>query len=73
MPGDELSLKPTIVLRILIDATGKVREASVYRPRADLAELEKIALQAVQDYQFDPARRGGRPAPVWTNWPVEFR
>ncbi len=67
------ALKPTIVCRLLVDAGGRVADAKVYRSRLDLAAFEEAALDAVSHYRFAPGRQGGRPVPVWINWPVSFR
>ena len=71
-PESQLALSPTVVLRLLIDADGRVARASVYRSRPDLVPFERAALQAAKDYRFSPAARGATPVAVWINWPVAF-
>jgi TonB family protein len=63
---------PTILLRILIDPAGRVREAIVAHPDEALADFERAALQAVESYHFSPARREDVIVPVWVDWPVTF-
>jgi TonB family protein len=72
-PDPASGLKPTIVCRLRIDATGKVAEAKIYRSRMDLAAFEEAALDAVQKYRFTPGRKAGTTVPVWMSWPVTFR
>lgn len=72
VPDVDLVLRPTIVLRLQIDAAGAVIEARVYRSRLELAAFEDAALEAARDFRFEPARRAGRAVPVWINWPVAF-
>ena len=72
-PDPTLGLRPTVVCRLLVDVNGAVRNPSVYRPRAELAAFEAVALDAVRNYRFRPAQQGGRPVAAWVNWPVSFR
>ncbi|MCU0292034.1 MAG: TonB family protein [Thermoanaerobaculaceae bacterium] len=72
-PDPGLAVRPTIVCRILVDEQGHVREASIYRSRLDLAAFEDAALDAARRSRFTPALKGGRPVPVWLNWPVSFQ
>jgi hypothetical protein len=72
-PDPTLGLRPTVVCRLLVDVNGAVHTPSVYRPRADLAAFEAVALDAVRSYRFRPAERGGKPVAAWVNWPVSFR
>ena len=72
-PVEGSALSPSIACRILIGTDGKVATAQIYRPRAELAEFETIALAAVKRYVFEPGVRAGAQVPVWTNWPITFR
>ena len=71
-PKKGSALSPSIVCRILVSADGTVARASVYRSRPGLGPFESVALAAVEQYVFEPARRDGAPIPVWVNWPVTF-
>jgi TonB family protein len=72
-PDPSSSLKPTIVCRLLIDETGRVADAQIYRSRLDLSAFEDAALDAVRKYRFSPGRKAGAAVPVRINWPVAFR
>ena len=60
-----------VVLRILIDRTGRVGEARVL-----LAEppgvFEDAALAAIRGWRFSPARDEGRPVSVWARQALRF-
>ncbi|HVN75939.1 MAG TPA: TonB family protein [Thermoanaerobaculaceae bacterium] len=72
-PDTSLAIAPTVVCRILIDESGAVADAKIFRSRLDLASFEETALEAVKSYRFAPAQRGGRHVRVWINWPVSFQ
>jgi phosphate binding protein len=71
-PAVDLALAPTVVLRLLVDETGAVREARVYRSRLELAAFEDAAIEAARGFRFEPARQAGQPVAAWINWPVSF-
>jgi TonB family protein len=71
-PAPGLALRPTIVVRILVDEAGAVARAEVYQPRPDLEEYERAALASARALRFRPARRDGAAVPAWINWPVDF-
>ncbi len=71
-PSPEVPLRPTVILRLLVDETGKVARAEVYEPRADLAAFERAAVRAAASFAFRPALRNGAQVAVWINWPVDF-
>jgi phosphate binding protein len=72
IPKGKLALQPTITCRLLIDARGRVLQASVYRPRPELAAFETSALVAARASVFLPARRGKQAVAAWMHWPVAF-
>ncbi len=71
-PAPELALRPTVVLRLLVDETGRVARSDVYQARPDRASFEQAALAAASGFTFRPAQRDGAPVPVWIDWPVDF-
>lgn len=61
----------TVVLRVCIDANGKVRAAEVVSspdPR-----LSRAAREAALDRRYAPATKGGRPVAVWWRVGMDFR
>jgi protein TonB len=71
-PDPALPLRPTVVIRVLVDEGGTVARAEVYEPRPGLDAFEEAALAAARKFRFHPARRAGAPVPAWINWPVDF-
>ena len=61
-----------VVLRILIDANGRAVDVQVQRSSGS-ARLDQAALEAIREWRFIPARRGGKPVPEWYEWRWEFR
>ncbi|MGB8931760.1 MAG: energy transducer TonB, partial [Anaeromyxobacteraceae bacterium] len=72
-PPDALAqgLEATVVLRLLVDATGKVAEATVAEdPGHGFAEA---AVRIAKRYfRFEPARRGSEPVATWLRFTVRF-
>ncbi len=71
-PDPGMALKPTVVCRLLVDRQGGVARAKVFQHRPDFARFEDVALSAVKQYRFQPARRSGQAVSVWINWSVDF-
>ncbi len=70
---EHVGLAPTIVTRIQLDDRGGVVEARVFRRRPELVAFEEVAVNAVRDFRFSPARKDGQPVAAWINYPVVFR
>lgn len=63
----------TVLLRVLVDETGRPREVSV-EDSSGHRELDRAALQQVLErWRFHPAQRDGRAVPAYALVPVEFR
>jgi protein TonB len=63
-------LEGTVMVELLINELGRVAHAEI---RASLPDLDQAALACVRDWQFDPARRNGRPVACVALAPVGFR
>lgn len=61
----------TTVLRILISETGSVDSAFVLESSGDAA-LDSAAMVNAHRLEWEPARRGGRPIPIWGRLPVIY-
>lgn len=72
-PNPDLALQPTVVCRILVDRTGAVQEAAIFRSRLEIKPFEEAALIAVAAYRFEPGFKEGVPVATHLNWPVRFR
>jgi protein TonB len=62
----------TSLLRILVGADGMVGQV-VVDASAGHPELDRAAVEAVRQWRFEPARRGGHEIAVWIRVPVQFR
>ncbi len=61
----------TVVLRIVVDASGQVTDVYVIRPLG--MGLDEKAIEAVRTWKFKPALRKGVPVPVRVVVEVSFR
>ncbi len=59
-----------VVIALLIDRTGHVREAVVER---SVPMLDDAVIEATRRWVFDPALIDNRPVMAWVRVPVEFR
>ncbi len=59
------------LLRFEVLSTGRVGEVVVARSAGHRA-LDRAAIEAIKQWQFEPARRGPTPVPVWVTLPVRF-
>lgn len=60
-----------VILELVIDRRGRVRDAKVVR--AVHPSLEEIAIRAVREWRFKPATRDGKPIDAYFNVAVQFR
>ncbi len=63
-------LEGSVVLNLLIDADGKVRDAQLVQGIAE--DLNHAALQAVQKFQFKPAQVADQPVAVRIRYAYRF-
>src|SRR5579872_2617424 len=61
----------TVVLAIVVDEHGNVRDEKVVRPLG--LGLDQKALEAVQKWRFRPGMKDGKPVPVQATIEVNFR
>jgi protein TonB len=66
----EAGIEGTVVLRVLVDEQGMVRDAIVLQ---SVRGLDEAALAAAATAVFRPARQQDRPVAVWVVLPLEFR
>ncbi|MEY2933873.1 MAG: hypothetical protein RL033_4622, partial [Pseudomonadota bacterium] len=58
-----------VLLELIVGRDGTVRSASVERGPEPFASA---ALEAVRDFRFEPARRGGQPVPARIRFEVKY-
>lgn len=61
-----------VVLRVLISTEGRAVEVRLLRSSGS-DRLDRSAMDAIREWRFIPATRGGRPEPAWYEWRWEFR
>jgi TonB family protein len=64
-------LEGTTILSIYIGASGKPEDIEV-RSSSGASELDKSAVSAVSQWEFNPATQGGRAISSWFEVPVRF-
>lgn len=67
----DANFEGSVVLRILVDETGRVREATVVRdPGRGLGEAAMRS--AIAHFRFSPARLHGQPVATWWTFRVTY-
>ena len=67
----DASISGTVVMRILVDERGNYMTHKVIAKAHPI--LSASAEKHVQDIQFSPAIRDGKPVKFWVNVPISFR
>jgi periplasmic protein TonB len=62
----------TVVIRALVNESGKVEEARV-EISSGHALLDEAALMAVKSWEFEPGRRGNNPVKSYVKLPITFQ
>jgi protein TonB len=60
-----------VVLRFLVDRSGKVSKVSVVRAEPE-GVFEENAMEAVKKWKFKPGYYEGEPVPTWITLPISF-
>ena len=63
-------IEGTVVVSFVVDATGQVRDAKAVE--SSRPEFEAAAVTAVEKWQFDPGRHGGRMVNTRVNQKLVF-
>ena len=63
-------LSGTVLLQLVVDVDGSVREAQVARGAGH--GFDEAALEAARKLRFEPARQGGAPISVQLNYEIHF-
>jgi periplasmic protein TonB len=67
-----LGLQGTVVLRVFVDVAGRAEQLKVDQT-SGASILDEVALTAVRNWRFVPARRGTEAIAHWVEVPVRFR
>ncbi len=65
----EARVEGQVILRVLIDKTGRLKDVKV---RRSVTMLDGAAVDAVKHWAFEPGVLDGRPVDVWFDIPVDF-
>jgi hypothetical protein len=68
----KLKIDDAILLQALVGQDGRVHQVRVLRPIDNCEECTKSAIEAAQQFSYDPPPAGKGPAEVWTT-PFEIR
>jgi periplasmic protein TonB len=63
-------LSGTVLVRFLVSDEGKVKNVRVIR---GIPELDAAAVEAAQEWRFEPARKAGHPVEVIAEAPITFK
>jgi serine/threonine-protein kinase len=68
-------ISTTVVVRALVDAQGRVAEASIVQPSGQPAQLgfDEAALKRVRSRRYRPARRHDVPVAMWVLVRIDFK
>ena len=76
--GRRAPITVTVLVAALVDSHGRVRDARVTTKPAsdpvlpDLQGFSAAAMATARGFVFRPARRNGRPVPVWVTVPIRY-
>ncbi len=65
-------IEGTVRVRALVGEDGRVVQALVAKTSGD-DSLDEAAVEAVNEWRFEPARRDGVPVRAWASVPIEFK
>ena len=61
-----------VLVDILVDKEGKVRDVKILKPSGANVGFEEAALEAVKKWTFSPAIQNGKPVACWLTLPILF-
>ncbi|MFQ5606786.1 MAG: TonB family protein [Candidatus Zixiibacteriota bacterium] len=65
-------MEGTVWVKILVDKSGKVRDAIIAKASGANAGFEEAALTAAKKCSFSPAIQNGLPVAIWVTFPFKF-
>ena len=67
-----LGIEGTVRVRVLVGEDGRVVQAIVARTSGD-EMLDEAALESIEEWRFEPARRDGVKVRAWASVPIAFK
>lgn len=68
----EAGIEGTVWIKALVDKSGKVRDALIYKQSGSSAGFEDVAKEGAFKIKFKPAISNNQPVAVWVVYPVRF-
>jgi protein TonB len=65
-------IEGTVVIGVLIDEKGTLRQAKILKPHGGDIGLEEAAIKALKKMRWKPAYQRDKPIKVWVSIPVRF-
>ena len=63
----------SLILGLLIDAQGRLREVAILRASGTNVGFEEAAVEAVKQWTFSPAIQNDKPVACWLTQPIKFQ
>jgi protein TonB len=68
----QAGIEGVVWVKALVDKSGKVRDAIIFKPSGASAGFEAAALRAAYQREYKPAISDGKPVAIWVTYPVRF-
>jgi len=68
----EAGIEGTVWIKALVDKSGKVRDALVFKKSGSSAGFEDVAKEGAYKIKYKPAISNNQPVAVWVVYPVRF-
>jgi TonB family protein len=69
--GRKKHIQGECMVQVIVDAQGIIQNARIVKPLG--YGLDEMAIEAVKSYRLKPARKDGKPAPVYITIAINFR
>jgi protein TonB len=70
--ANQAGIEGTVWIKALVDKSGKVRDALIYKKSGSSAGFEDVAKEGAFKIKFKPAISNNQPVAVWVVYPVRF-
>lgn len=70
--AQQAGIEGTVWVKALVDKSGKVRDAIIFKKSGSSAGFEEVAIEAAYKIKYKPAISNNQPVAVWVVYPVRF-
>jgi protein TonB len=70
--AQQAGIEGTVWVKALVDKSGKVRDAIIFKKSGSSAGFEDVALEGARKIKYKPAISNNQPVAVWVVYPVRF-